>query len=681
MKAPASAKKRAAELTAELERHNHLYYVKDAPEISDSAYDKLFHELRALEEAHPDLRSPNSPTARVGGAPVDEFAKVKHRVPMLSLANAFDEKDFRAFDERVRKFLDVAPGEDLEYHVELKFDGLSMSLTYEDGEFAYAATRGDGETGEDVTHNIRTIKSIPMRLDTKAAKTKTPKTIEIRGEVIFPIKDFEKLNREQEASGGKIFANPRNAAAGTIRQLDPKIAASRALTAFWYGVGAVEGVSSGAGGLRQFESIDELQKTFAAWGLRIGDHRKVVKGVDGVLKFYRDVEKKRDALPYEIDGIVVKLNRMRDLDQAGYVSRAPRGMIAFKYPPRQETTVIEDILVQIGRTGALTPVAALRPVKVGGVMVSRATLHNQDEIDRKDVRIGDTVFIQRAGDVIPEVVSVVKEKRTGKEKKFSILDWAEKNGISAERKEGEAAYRATNAGGELRQRRFEHFAMKDAMNIDGLGWKIIEQLIEAKLLETFGDLYRLKLADLLSLEGFKEKSSQNLLDAIKATKKVDLYRLVFGLGIRHVGERTSKIVASHFGAIEPMLKASEEDFMAIHEIGPEVARSLREYFSSKEGKDEVKDLLKFVDPIAPKKAGAGAPFAGLTIVLTGTFPNLSRSEATRLIEENGGKTASSVSKKTSFVVAGTDAGSKLDKAQELGIEVIDEAEMLRRIEK
>jgi len=420
MKVPASARKRATELTALLERHNHLYYVMDAPEISDSAYDRLFHELRELEEEYPELRTPNSPVARVGAAPVEEFRKVKHRVPMLSLANAFDEKDFRAFDERVRKFLDAAPSADLEYHVELKFDGLSMSLTYENGEFVCAATRGDGEIGEDVTHNIRTLRSIPMVLRGK----EIPKTIEIRGEVILPIKDFEKLNLDQARRGEKIFANPRNAAAGSIRQLDPKVAAARPLTAFWYGVGACEG--------RAFETIDELQRTFAEWGLKIGAHRKVCRGVDEVLKFYRSIESKRDSLPYEIDGIVVKLNRMRDLDQAGYISRSPRGMIAFKYPPRQETTIIEDILVQVGRTGALTPVAALRPVKVGGVMVSRATLHNQDEIDRKDVRIGDTVFIQRAGDVIPEVVAVVKEKRTGKEKKFSILEWCEKNGIAAE---------------------------------------------------------------------------------------------------------------------------------------------------------------------------------------------------------------------------------------------------------
>jgi DNA ligase (NAD+) len=603
----------------------------------------------------------------VGAKPIDSFEKVRHLVPMLSLANAFSEKDLYAFDERIRKFLDRKAGEELEYHVELKFDGLSMSLTYEDGELVHAATRGDGEIGEDVTHNARTIRSIPMRLQTK----KPPKRIEVRGEVILPIKEFEKLNREQAEQGAKIFANPRNAAAGSIRQLDPKIVAGRALTGFWYGIGICEEC--------EFVSIDDIQTTFKDWGLLTGTHRKVVRGVDAVLKFYRKIESIRDDLPYEIDGIVVKLNQLRDLDQAGYVSRAPRGMIAFKYPPRQETTVIEDISVQVGRTGALTPVAILRPVKVSGVVVSRATLHNQDEIDRKDIRIGDTVFIQRAGDVIPEVVSVITEKRTGKEKKFSIPEWCEKNGIEFERREGESAFRAKNAGGELQKRRFEHFAMKDAMGIDGLGEKIIEALLDAKLVENFADLYRLKLSDLLKLEGFKEKSSQNLIDAIAATKKVDLYRLIFALGIRHVGERTSKIVANHFGSVEAMLKASEEEFIAIHEIGPEVAGSLRNYFASSEGAAEVKALLKVIEPIPPKKAGSGAPFAGLTIVLTGTFPTLSRSEAGRLIEENGGNTASSVSKKTSFVVAGADAGSKLDKAQELGIEVVDEAELLRRI--
>lgn len=667
MKPSAAQVARAKELVDLIERHNHLYYVLDAPEISDAEYDRLFHELVALEEKFPTLKSSDSPTSRVGGAAVDSFKKIRHAVPMLSLANAFEEKDLIAFDERMRKLLEKPESEAIEYHVELKFDGLSMSLTYVKGHLAFAATRGDGETGEDVTHNIRTLRSIPLVL----RGTKHPEQVEIRGEVIIPLKDFEKLNQEQAKRGDKIFANPRNAAAGTIRQLDPKITASRPLTAFWYGVGACEGMN--------FESVDDFQKMFAEWGLRTGEHRQVCRGISEVMKFYRKIEGMRDKLPYEIDGIVVKLNRLKDIDQAGYVSRAPRGMIAFKYPPRQETTVIEDILVQVGRTGALTPVAVLKPVRVGGVVVSRATLHNQDEIDRKDIRIGDTVFIQRAGDVIPEVVSVIKERRTGKEKPFSIPDWCEANGIQFERKGGEAAFRAINAGGELTKRRFEHFAMKDAMNIDGLGEKIIEQLLESAKITTFADLYRLNLDDLLALEGFKQKSSQNLIDSIAATRKTELYRILFALGIRHVGERTSKTLANYFGSIEPMLEASEEDFTAIHEIGPEVAKSLREYFSSKEGKSEIKALLKFVEPIAPRKSGGAGALSGAVVVLTGTFPTLGRSDATRLVEDAGGKVSSSVSKKTTFVVAGADAGSKLDKANELGIPVIDETELLRRI--
>ncbi|MBC7386410.1 MAG: NAD-dependent DNA ligase LigA [Cryobacterium sp.] len=670
MKSKAELRKWVTELTANLERFNYEYYVCDAPTISDSEYDRQFHELRALEEEFPDLRLENSPTLRVGGQALDEFGKIKHRIPMLSLGNAFEEKDLFAFDDRMKKLLEADSGRELEYHVEVKFDGLSMSLTYEKGELVYAATRGDGETGENVTRNIQTIRSVPLRLRASGDK-KLPSLIEVRGEVILPLKDFEKLNREQAERGGKIFANPRNAAAGSIRQLDRKITASRPLTAFWYGVGACEGCD--------FESIDEVQKRFSVWGLLTGQYRKVCKGPAEVMKFYRKIEKARESLPYEIDGIVVKLNRMRELDQAGFVSRAPRGMIAFKYPPRQETTVVEDIIVQVGRTGALTPVAILRPVKVGGVEVRRATLHNQDEIERKDVRVGDTVFIQRAGDVIPEVVSVVKEKRTGKEKPFSIPEWCEKHGIEFERKPGEAAYRAKNAGGELRKRRFEHFALKDAMNIDGLGEKIIEQLLDEKKITTFADLYRLKESDLLALEGFKNKSAQNLLASIAATRETELCRIIFGLGIRHVGERTSKVVANAFGAFPALLEARVEDFEAIHEIGPEVAKSLREYFGSSEGKREITELLAYVAAIPPRKAGGAGAFVDVTVVLTGTFPTLSRSDAAKLVEDAGGKVSASVSKKTTFVVAGAEAGSKLDKANDLGIEVIDETELLRRL--
>lgn len=659
--------KRAEKLRELLEYHNHRYYVLDEPEISDAEYDRLFNELSSLEEEFPELRSENSPTARVGGVPVDSFSKIRHRTPMLSLANAFSEEEFFSFDERMRKLLEKKENEPIEYHVELKFDGLSMSLMYEDGELVYGATRGDGETGENVTHNIRTIRSIPLKL----RGSNLPKRIEVRGEVIIPLKDFQKLNQAQAESGEKLFANPRNAAAGTIRQLDPKIAAARPLTAFWYGIGVCEGFS--------FNTINELQEMFSEWGLRTGTHRKICTGVSEVMKFYRKIESIREQLEYEIDGIVIKLNSLKELDHAGFIARSPRGMLAFKYPPRQETTVIEDIIVQVGRTGALTPVAVLKPVQVGGVLVSRATLHNQDEIDRKDIRIGDTVFIQRAGDVIPEVVSVIQEKRTGKEKRFSIPQWCEVNGMEFERKGGEAAYRAVNAGGELLKRRFAHFAMKDAMNIEGLGERIIEQLLASHKISHFADLYRLELPDLMELDGFKEKSSKNLLDSIAATKKTELYRILFGLGIRHVGEQTSKILANHFGSIDAVMKASEDDLTAIHEVGPEVAGSLCGFFSEKETASEVKDLLNYVEPIPPRKrAGVGA-LAGATVVLTGTFPTLGRSDAARLAENAGGKISSSVSKKTTFVVAGADAGSKLDKANELGIEVIDETEFFKRI--
>jgi DNA ligase (NAD+) len=670
MSAPALSPihKKIQKLREELEAHNHRYYVLDDPSVSDAEYDRLFHELKDLENTHPEFKSTQSPTQRVGAKVSGDFKKIKHRQPMLSLANAFSEEDFVSFDERVKKLLDHSDDE-LEYHAELKFDGLSMSLTYENGELIHAATRGDGETGEDVTHNIRTIRSIPLTLKT----SKPPKWIEIRGEVVLPIEDFKKLNREQEAKGGKIFANPRNAAAGTIRQQDPKVAATRPLTAFWYGVGFVEGQS--------FRSIDELQKTLVNWGFKVGPKARVCQGVRQVMKFYQEVASSRQSLPFEIDGIVIKLNRFSDIDQAGYVSRSPRGMIAFKFPSTQETTVVEDIQVQVGRTGALTPVAILKPVLVGGVTVSRATLHNQDEIDRKDVRIGDTVFIQRAGDVIPEVVSVVIEKRPKKSKPFSIQEYCEAKGWKTDRKEGEAAFRLVEgSSSEILKRKLEHFVHKDALNVDGLGEKIIDQLVDTEVVKSFSDLFRLKPADFLKLEGFAEKSSQKTFEAIQAAKNPELYRVIFGLGIRHVGERTSKTLANHFGSINSLMEASTQQLEEIHEVGPEVAQSVAGYFHSVAGKKEVHELFKVIDPIPPRQdAGAGA-LVGKTFVLTGTFPTLSRSDATRLIENQGGKVSSSVSKKTDYVVAGEEAGSKLDKAQSLGVPIIDESALKKMMQ-
>ncbi len=664
-----NAAHRIAELTDLIHHHDFRYYVLDDPEISDAAYDALMRELQKLEDDFPDLRQSNSPTQRVGGKALDMFQKVKHRVPMLSLANALAEEEFTDFDERVHRFLELEAGAPIEYFTELKFDGLSINLTYENGELVCAATRGDGETGEDVTQNVRTIRSVPLRLNSK----NPPRLIEIRGEVILPIAEFEKLNKEQEKKGEKLFANPRNAAAGSLRQLDSRITASRPLTAFFYGMGDVDGI--------RFTKMSDYEDCLQEWGFPVGNWREVCDGPGDVLRFYRKIEAQREKLPFEIDGVVVKLNRLSQIDQAGYISRSPRGMIAFKYPPRQETTTVEDILVQVGRTGALTPVAIVSPVRLGGATVRRATLHNQDEIDRKDIRIGDRVVIQRAGDVIPEVVKSVVDVRTGKEKKFSLPEKCPVCGAKVERREGEAVTRCPNRSGcpaQLKER-IRHFAFIDAMNIDGLGEKIVEQLVDEGLVSRYGDLFRLTQEKILKLEGFAEKSSQNLINAIHEAKARELYRLIFGLGIRHVGERTAKTLANHFGSLERIMEASVEELENVHEIGPEVAKSVHHYFSDKQSRKEVEDLLPFLKIIAPAKGGGAGRFAGKTFVLTGTLPSLGRSDATRMIEDLGGRVSSSVSKKTDFVVAGEEAGSKLDKARDLGVLVIDETELLRMI--
>ncbi|MBU6374859.1 MAG: NAD-dependent DNA ligase LigA [Bdellovibrionales bacterium] len=663
-----TAKARIHELTEQILHHDHCYYVLDQPEISDAAYDRLFRELQELEEAYPQLRLPYSPTQRVGGKPLDEFAKLKHGLPMLSLANALTEEELFAFDERVHRFLDLSPKENLEYFCELKFDGLSINLQYQDGLLISAATRGDGEVGEDVTQNIKTIRSIPLKLDTPSP----PRFIEIRGEILLPIKDFDQLNEEQLSRGQKTFANPRNAAAGSVRQLDASIAASRPLTGFFYGMGSSQGV--------KFARMSEFEDQLEAWGFRVGKNRRVCEGASAVLKFYREIEKKRDSLPFEIDGVVVKLNRLDHLDRAGAVSRSPRGMIAFKYPPRQESTTIEDIIVQVGRTGALTPVAIVKPVRLGGATIRRATLHNQDEIDRKDIRIGDRVLIQRAGDVIPEVVQVIFESRKGNEKKFKLPNACPVCESPVERKPGEAVARCTsrNCIAQLKER-LRHLVMKDALNIEGLGEKIIEQLVDNGLVRHPAELFQITKTDLLELEGFADKSSQNLIDAIANARSPELYRLIFGLGIRHVGEATAKNLARSFGSMERLIQSQEAELLEVDEIGPEMARSVVEYFSHPENRHELESLLKLIRPIVPKKVSAGSALAGKTLVLTGTLPNLSRSDATRLIEENGGKVSSSVSKNTHYVVAGEEAGSKLEKAQALGVEILDEKGLLSLI--
>jgi len=655
-------KARIQQLIELIRHHDYRYYVMDDPEVSDAEYDKLYRELQKLEKENPKLLRDDSPTQRVSGRALDAFEKSKHLVPMLSLANVFDEASFLDFDTRMHKLLSVSEDKPLEYWCELKFDGLSMNITYENGKLVSAATRGDGEVGENVTQNIKTIRSIPLTLHTK----KPPTTIEIRGEVILPIQDFEKLNRDQLEKDEKVFANPRNAAAGSLRQLDSKITASRPLTAFFYGVGQVDG--------HEFKTFEELESTLETWGMKVGEHRKVCNGAKEVLVFYKKIHALRERLPYEIDGIVVKLNRFTQIVQAGYVARNPRGMVAFKYPAKQETTTINDIIVQVGRTGVLTPVAVLEPVSVGGVMVSRATLHNQSEIDRKDIRIGDKVFIQRAGDVIPEVVSVITSSRSGKEKKFKIPGKCPVCGSTAQKdKEDQAAIRCVNYHCEAQlKERLRHFVMKDALNIDGLGEKIIDQLVDEKLIKNYSDIFSLKLNQLLELEGFQEKSSKNLISAIEAASSPDLYRVIFGLGIRHVGESTSKNLAKHFRSIEKMSEASLEDFMSIRDVGPEVAKSLFEYFSNSDLRKEALKLAKTLNIKAPEAIQEKQGVSGKTFVLTGTLPSLSRDDATLLIENAGGKVSSSVSKKTNYVVAGEEAGSKLTKARELGVTVLDE---------
>ena len=669
----ATARERIQALQSEVEKFNHAYHVLDEPVVSDQEYDAAYRALEKLEKEHPEFRSPNSPTFRVGGETVLAFQKRKHAVPMLSLTNALTDEEFLDFDARVKKILEKGESAELEYHAELKFDGLSMNLFYKKGELQYAATRGDGEIGEEVTHNIRTMKSIPLKLNTE----KPPEEIEIRGEVILRISDFERLNEAQAKRGGKIFANPRNAAAGSIRQLDPKIAAERPLTAYWYGVGGVDAKT-----LSDLSTIDSLQKKLSEWGFKTGEHRKVCKGAKEVLAFYRKVESLREKLPYEIDGIVVKLNSFRALDQAGFISRAPRGMLAFKYPARQVTTKINDIQVQVGRTGALTPVAILEPVNVGGVMVARATLHNSQELERKDIRIGDTVFIERAGDVIPRVVSVVTERRNGKEKIFHFPTQCPVCRTPVSLEEDEAVIRCPAGMGCPAQflEGLRHFVMKDAMNIDGLGERILEILVTEGLVRSLADIYRLKKEDLLKVEGFKEKSSQNLVDAIEASRTPELYRLIFGLGIRHIGERSSKLLSSSFGTIEALLQASLDDLLGVHEIGTEMAKAVVEYSSSKGRKLELADLLKFVSPLQPKKSDRKGVFEGKTFVLTGTLPTLGRSDATRRVEGEGGKVSGSVSKKTDYVLAGDDAGSKLEKARTLGVRVLSEVEFLEMLD-
>ncbi len=652
------AKARAEKLRRELNYHNWRYYTLDNPEISDAQYDTLFRELARLEEKYPDLLTPDSPTQRVGGPPSEAFTPVEHAVPMLSLSNVDREEDFLEFHRRAAQGLET---DKVEYIAEPKFDGVSVELVYEDGVLVHGSTRGDGETGEEITSNIKTIPTVPLRL---LEDKNPPPLIDVRGEVLISVENFRKLNEKQEAEGGKMFANPRNAAAGSLRQLDPKIPASRPLEIFAWGVGRMEA---------EVKTQSELLKAYKKWGLRVYDDVVLCKGPDQVLKYYNRILEGRHSSPYEMDGIVVKVNDFGKQRQLGVRSRSPRWATAYKFPPSEEVTRIKSIDVQVGRTGAITPVARLEPVQVSGVTVQNATLHNQDEIDRKDVRVGDYAVVRRAGDVIPEVVKVIKEKRTGNEKKYKIPDKCPACGSKVVR-EDEAIHRCINLSCPAQTvERIKFFASRGAMDIDGLGDKIVRQLFDKGLVRGPADLYHLSKEQLASLERLADKSAGNLMDALEKSKHTTLARFLYALGIRHVGEHTAKLLADTFGALEEIEKASIEELEAVHEIGPEVARSVKDFFEQTENLEAVDRLLEAgITFEEPEKGAREQKFRGKTFVLTGTLDGYSRNEAKAEIEARGGRVSSSVSSKTDYVVAGAEPGSKLDKAKKLGVTVLDE---------
>lgn len=657
----------AVALRRQIEEHNRRYYVLDEPTIPDAEYDRLFRRLQEIESLAPDLVPEDSPTHRVGGRPVPGFAEVEHRTPMLSLNNAFAEEEVRGFDERIRKTLNV---EVIEYSVEPKFDGLAVSLTYQDGIFVRGATRGDGATGEDVSANLRTVRSIPLRLE----RSECPAQFEVRGEVLMFRADFESLNKRQNAAGAKEFVNPRNAAAGSLRQLDSHVTAQRPLRFFAYGAVSAEPAWS---------AHSELLDHLAALGFPVAVERGNATGADGLLSYFGNIGKMRGELPYAIDGVVYKVNRLDWQRQLGFVSRAPRFAVAHKFPAEEELTQVIGIDVQVGRTGALTPVARLKPVFVGGVTVTNATLHNEDELRRKDVRLGDTVVVRRAGDVIPEVVSVVLEKRLSDAPEFSMPAECPVCGSKVTKSPDEAVARCS--GGLFcpaqRKQALLHFASRRAMDVEGLGDKLVDQLVDAEMVSTPADLYRLESASLARLERMAEKSSANLLAALDKSRRTTLQRFIFALGIRNVGEATARDLAAHFGSLDRVMAADIEALESVPDVGPIVAKSIRQFFDEPHNRHVIEGLR--ATGVAWEE-GEGRPATAIekakTFVLTGMLPTMTRDDARAMIEAKGHKVAGSVSKKTDYVVAGADAGSKLAKAQELGVAILDENEFIKLIE-
>ena len=657
---------RAKALREGIHRHNYLYYVLDQPEVSDAEYDRLFDELSSLEKQFPELVTPNSPTQRVGAPPLEAFKTVRHSLPMLSLGKATSEPEFLDFHRRV---VELSRADEVPYVVEPKFDGLAVEVVYREGLYSLGSTRGDGTVGEEVTLNLKTVKSIPLRLRGKDV----PELIEVRGEVIMNKEDFAKLNRERENTGEPLFANPRNAAAGSVRQLDSKVTSARRLTMFAYGIGVLKGKKLSG----HWETLSYLRNI----GFKVSEHTELCSNVGQVKKYYEDILNRRDRLPYEIDGIVIKVDDFESQRRLGEISRSPRWAVAWKFPAQQEHTVVKDIIVSVGRTGALTPVALLEPVRVAGVEVSRATLHNEDEVRKKDIRIGDTVVIQRAGDVIPEVVQVIETKRTGRGKPFIMPDLCPVCGSKVERPEGEAVHRCTGLACPAQiKEHLSHFASKGAMDIDGLGYKLLEQMVDKGIIRDQADLYSLKREDLMKMDRMGEKLAQNLQDAIDRSRKPALADLIYALGIRNVGEHLATVLARNFKSIDHLARQTLEDLTQVHEIGPIVAESIYNFFHNPKNL-KVLDKLKKGGVIFPEEKTElrETPLAGRTFVLTGGLDSMTRDEARKIIESLGGRVSSSVSKKTDFVVAGKDPGSKYADAQRLGVKTLNEGEFKKMI--
>ncbi len=665
--------KEIEELREKIRYHNYRYYVLNEPEISDAEYDRLFRRLVELEQKYPELITPDSPTQRVGTEPQKGFRQIKHRQPMLSLDDCFSEEELREFDARTKRFLgDVSQ---IEYTAEPKIDGLAVELVYEKGRLTVASTRGDGYVGEDVTANIKTIMSVPLVLRQKKKGLPVPDLLEVRGEVYMEKEAFKRLNKEREEKGLPLFANPRNAAAGSLRQLDPRVTAKRPLDMFCYGVGEVSD-------LGPIKTHYELMRQLQQWGFRVNmPYLRLCKSVDEVIEYCNYLEEIRDTLLYEIDGAVIKVNDLELQKKLGSKARSPRWAIAYKFAPVQETTKILDIEVQVGRTGVLTPVAILEPVEIGGVIVKRATLHNQEEIEKKDIRIGDTVVVQRAGDVIPEVVMPVKSKRTGNEKKFKMPDHCPVCGTKVVQKKGEVAIRCPNKNCPAQIRAaLKHFVSKGAMDIEGIGERIIDQMVEKGLVKEEPDIYYLTIQDLKKLDGIQDKSAKNILNAIEKSKNTTLSRFIYALGIRHVGEHTAQLLAEHFKSLERLKNASLQELLSIKGIGEETARSIKAFFEDEKNLKNIERLLNAGITFEEVKPKEGSPIAGKTFVFTGALKSMTREKAKKMVIEKGGRVASQVSRNVDYVVVGESPGSKLNKAKQLGKKTITEEEFLKMLE-